>query len=144
MTIRSSLMTALLAAAFTSPAAFAQSDCVLSVESAAYVVDVSGSMMQKFSVETSDGSKKDFQKLTAAKDLVARINRAANPEAKLPVSLFTVAPYTAQLALDLHSAKDLQQALDRLNPSWRSSGGRPGSAVAPRSASTRRWGARRP
>lgn len=116
MTIRSSLMTALLAAAFTSPAAFAQSDCVLSVESAAYVVDVSGSMMQKFSVETSDGSKKDFQKLTAAKDLVARINRAANPEAKLPVSLFTVAPYTAQLALDLHSAKDLQQALDRLNP----------------------------
>lgn len=43
MTIRSSLMTALLAAAFTSPAAFAQSDCVLSVESAAYVVDVSGS-----------------------------------------------------------------------------------------------------
>lgn len=111
-----SIMAALLAAAFTTAPFTAQPDCVLTVESAAYVVDISGSMMEKLSVRAGEEPERKAQKILLVREAVQQINTLAQKRGPLPASLFTVAPYTNQMPLAERSAEDFGRGLEKLNP----------------------------
>lgn len=115
MKTKLSIMAALLAAFSTAPSA-AQPDCVLTVESAAYVVDVSGSMMEKLSVRAGEAPSREAQKILLVREALEEINALAQKRETLPTSLFTVAPYTNRLPLAERPVETFGQALEKLNP----------------------------
>lgn len=95
----------------------AEVHCEPAVSTAAFVVDVSGSMMQELAAADPAAAEKREaeQKILLARKVLTELFPVTVKEG-LRTSLFTVAPYTNQLPLAQYSAEDFAKALEKLNP----------------------------
>lgn len=92
--------------------------CVPAVDSAAFIVDVSGSMMQPLA-QTEDKAndrKAGEQKILLARKVITQIVEQTQKEGSIRTSLFTVAPYTNQMPLQARTTREFAQGLEKLNP----------------------------
>ncbi len=93
--------------------------CGKLAETAAFVVDMSGSMMEKTAIKRSseDGTVREesVRKAELARELVLKLEAAAAKKAEFKTSVTSVAPYAELAPLAQRSRSDFEAAVEKLN-----------------------------
>lgn len=89
-------------------------NCGAKVESAAFIADMSGSMMKTIRIET-EGKAEEMKKSEAAKEFFSRILNRVNKDLKLETGIYSVGPYAELLPAKAHAEEEIQQGLEKLN-----------------------------
>lgn len=111
------LISLLVAGAFSVTAIQAQDkieNCGPAADMAAFIIDMSGSMMQDY-VFGNKEKQITVQKSVAAQDVVRRIIHRLNEKTKMPISVSSVAPYAKLILPNVYGNEDLDEQFKKLN-----------------------------